>query len=132
MSWLNKLGLSAIFCLGGLTVVASIFRVVCYLNYNVLDPNCKPLLLFLYANAYAVQRLIFPWLIASRLANLNMTDGLADSQWWTLAEMDLGILCPCLVTFTPMIRAAYVEFFCLSPSLAPLLVMKPIFAYRLQ
>ena len=41
MSWLSKLGLSGIFCLGGLTVVASIMRLICYLNYSGLDPNCK-------------------------------------------------------------------------------------------
>lgn len=44
MTWLHKLGLTAVFCLGGLTVVASIFRLVCYLTYNVLDPNCECIL----------------------------------------------------------------------------------------
>ena len=43
-------------------------------------------------------------------ANFFTTDGLAITQWWTLAEMDLGILCPCLVTFRPLIRNGYLVF----------------------
>lgn len=39
--WLQKVGLSAIFCLGVLTVVASIARLVYYLKYDVNDPMCE-------------------------------------------------------------------------------------------
>ena len=41
MTWLSKLALSGVFCLGGLTVVASIMRLKCYLNFTGVDPNCK-------------------------------------------------------------------------------------------
>ena len=37
----RKIGLGLIFCLGCLTVIASIFRLSLYHQYNTLDPNCK-------------------------------------------------------------------------------------------
>ncbi|KAL8827248.1 MAG: hypothetical protein Q9191_003301 [Dirinaria sp. TL-2023a] len=79
----RKTGLGLIFCLGCLTVIASILRLVLYYSYNTLDPN------------YA----------------------LAPIQWWTHAEMDLGILCPCFVTMQPLLRHGFVYF---SSQLSPL------------
>ena len=43
MSRLRKMGLGFIFCLGCLTVIASIFRLALYYTYDTFDPNCKPL-----------------------------------------------------------------------------------------
>lgn len=36
-----------------------------------------------------------------------MTDTLVPIVWWTSAELLLGILCPCLVTFRPLFRSAH-------------------------
>ena len=41
MNWPQKLGLSLVFCLGGLTVIASIFRMQSYVAYTGSDPNCR-------------------------------------------------------------------------------------------
>ena len=41
MNWPQKLGISLVFCLGGLTVIASIFRLQSYVAYQGSDPNCK-------------------------------------------------------------------------------------------
>ena len=41
---------------------------------------------------------------------LRKIGGLPPSQFWTIAEMNLGLLCPCLVTFGPLIKRWYVDF----------------------
>ena len=102
VSRLHKMGLSAIFCLGVLTLIASIMRLICYYQYDKLDPNCES------------KRLPSFTFHRERGANgsICLIVGLALVQWWTIAEMDLGILCPCLVTFRPLIRSGYVHFHC--------------------
>ncbi|KAL9101698.1 MAG: hypothetical protein Q9163_003063 [Psora crenata] len=76
MTSLHKVGLSAIFCLGTLTLVASIVRLVLFFRVNPYDTS------------YTLTSLGF----------------------WTAAEQFLGILCPCLVTFGPLIRSGYLIF----------------------
>ena len=41
--------------------------------------------------------------------DLNFVDTIAKADWWTMVEMDLGLLCPCLVTFRPLISSGYVD-----------------------
>ena len=41
MTWLHKLGLSGIFCLGALTLIASIMRLYYYYKVNVYDGACE-------------------------------------------------------------------------------------------
>ena len=38
------------------------------------------------------------------------TGGLPPTQFWTIAEMNLGLLCPCLVTLGPLIRSRYAGY----------------------
>ncbi|KAL8938356.1 MAG: hypothetical protein Q9216_003936, partial [Gyalolechia sp. 2 TL-2023] len=73
MTWTQKLGLTAIFAMGALTLVASIARLVFF--YQV------------------------------RTEDISYT--LVPIVWWTSAELFLGILCPCLVTFRPLFRSAH-------------------------
>ena len=99
----NKLGLSAIFCLGVLTVIASIARLVYYYKYVVNDPMCESALGLRVVDSTPLTKRIL-------LINLlYLKGGLPTSQYWTIAEMDLGLLCPCLVTFGPLIRSGYVH-----------------------
>ncbi|KAL8642970.1 MAG: hypothetical protein Q9228_000415 [Teloschistes exilis] len=72
MTWMQKLGLTAIFGLGALTLVASIARMTTF--------------------------------GAVRGDDISYT--ITPVAWWTNAELLLGILCPCLVTFRPLIRSA--------------------------
>ena len=76
LTYAHKAGLSAVFCLGVLTLIASILRLVYYYRFDPYDP------MFTLGNA----------------------------GWWTMVEMDLGIICPCLVTFRPLIRSAFLVF----------------------
>ncbi|KAI4166704.1 MAG: hypothetical protein LQ343_007827 [Gyalolechia ehrenbergii] len=73
MTRIQKLGLTAIFGMGALTLVASIARLVFF--YQV------------------------------RTEDISYT--LVPIVWWTSAELFLGILCPCLVTFRPLFRSAH-------------------------
>ena len=72
----HKIGLSFIFSLGVLTVLASILRLVYYYR---------------------------------RLTPMDPLFTLDKADWWTIVEMDLGILCPCLVTLGPLIKAGYMS-----------------------
>ncbi|MDI1490533.1 MAG: hypothetical protein OHK93_001737 [Ramalina farinacea] len=38
------------------------------------------------------------------------SDTLVKSAYWTAAEQFLGILCPCLITFRPLLRSSYLLF----------------------
>ncbi|KAG8533759.1 uncharacterized protein KY384_001500 [Bacidia gigantensis] len=109
-----KLALSAIFCLGVLTVVASVARLVYYYKFDANDPMCEfrclaptALLSLLGRTAHnSVTPLNFP----STNDTAHTIGGLPTSQFWTITEMNLGLLCPCLVTFGPLIRQGYVAF----------------------
>ncbi|KAL8706261.1 MAG: hypothetical protein Q9201_000698, partial [Fulgogasparrea decipioides] len=72
MTWLQKLGLTAIFCFGALTLVASIARMTTF----------------------------------GAVRGDDITYTITPVAWWTNAELLLGILCPCLVTFRPLFRSA--------------------------
>ncbi|KAL8731714.1 MAG: hypothetical protein Q9181_004203 [Wetmoreana brouardii] len=72
MTWLQKLGLTAIFCFGALTLVASIARMTVF----------------------------------GAVRGDDITYTITPVAWWTNAELLLGILCPCLVTFRPLFRSA--------------------------
>ncbi|KAL9125795.1 MAG: hypothetical protein Q9217_005050 [Psora testacea] len=73
MTPMQKIGLTAIFGIGALTLVASIARLVYF--YQV-DPN-------------------------------DISYSLVPIVFWTSAELFLGILCPCVVTFRPLMRTVY-------------------------
>lgn len=76
MTRAHKIGLSFVFGFGVLTLLASIFRLVYYYEFDVMDP--------MYS--------------------------LGKAGWWTIIEMYLGIVCPCLVTFRPLIKSAFIVF----------------------
>ena len=73
MTFWQRIGLSAIFALGVLTLVASILRLIFFFRIKVYD----------------VSYTLVPY------------------ATWTAVELFLGILCPCLVTFGPLIRMAW-------------------------
>ncbi|KAL8822810.1 MAG: hypothetical protein Q9191_006463 [Dirinaria sp. TL-2023a] len=73
MTRMQKMGISLIFCLGALTLVATIARLVVFGGINDDD----------------------------------ITYTIVPVSWWTNAELLLGILCPCLVTFRPLLRSAH-------------------------
>ncbi|KAL8925333.1 MAG: hypothetical protein Q9208_003623 [Pyrenodesmia sp. 3 TL-2023] len=70
---MQKVGLTAVFGMGTLTLVASIARLVFFGQVRTED--------------------------------ISYT--LVPIVWWTSAELFLGILCPCLVTFRPLFRSAH-------------------------
>ena len=69
----QKVGLSCIFALGVLTLIASILRLIFFYHIKVYDVSYT----------------------------------LVDFATWTAVELFLGILCPCLVTFGPLVRMAW-------------------------
>ena len=73
MSKWSRLGLSFIFSLGVLTLVAACMRCYYSLSYNLADPDYST----------------------------------GDGAFWTVTEVYLGILCPCLVTLHPVIVKTY-------------------------
>ena len=73
MSKWSRLGLSFVFSLGVLTLVAACMRCYYSLSYNVADPDYST----------------------------------GSGAFWTVTEVYLGILCPCLVTFHPVMVKTY-------------------------
>ena len=73
MSKWSRLGLSFVFSLGVLTLVAACMRCYYSLSYNLADPDYST----------------------------------GTGAFWTVTEVYLGILCPCLVTLHPVIVKTY-------------------------
>ena len=73
MSKWSRLGLSFVFSLGVLTLVAACMRCYYSLSYNLADPDYST----------------------------------GSGAFWTVTEVYLGILCPCLVTLHPVIVKTY-------------------------
>ena len=123
MSWQQKVGLTAVFAMGALTLVASIARLAFFHQVRREDISCKSSYYLSDHLIHDFHRIRFPSpLILSPSAILasqsNMTfalkfacinfypDTLIPIVWWTSAELFLGILCPCLVTFRVLFRSA--------------------------
>ncbi|KAL9583971.1 MAG: hypothetical protein Q9212_002392 [Teloschistes hypoglaucus] len=98
MTWMQKLGLTAIFGLGALTLVASIARMTTFGAVRGDDITCVYLPLPFLSVPASTRR--------NATNRLIPADTITPVAWWTNAELLLGILCPCLVTFRPLIRSA--------------------------